>query len=173
MHKPLAFAAAALVTLSLAGTSFAAQDESEWQPAEDYPPFTFAACGTQVTVDEGRNEVVERVVEQSNGTRIEFKGHLDLVLETADGRSAVVDASGPGKITITSTHTIVSMRGANLLMAVDAKGRRFHRENGLPTMALTEGPVLIHEVPGDEEGESTQTLRRAPIHVVDACTLLR
>ena len=57
-------------------------------------------------------------------------------------------------------------------MAPDAKGRKMHRENGLPTIALTEGPVLIREVPGDEEGEVVATLRRAPIRVVDACTLL-
>lgn len=173
MQKTLALAAATALAVTLAGPASAGPNDAEWKPSPDYPAFTMEACGTEVTIDEHVNEYMERETQQSNGTRIEARGRLEYKLTTPDGRSAVVDASGAGKVTINENYTIVSMRGSNLLMAPDPVSARLHRAHGLPLIAVTQGPVNVRITPGDEEGEYSMRFVRAPIQAVDACTLLK
>lgn len=162
-------------------------DAEGFTPAMPQEPFTFEGCGTQVTVSEEVNEVRERVTETDVAVIVEAEGRLIVRADTADGRTARIDASGPATFFIvndedagTSTFT-GQFRGNTLILPFEdnAAQEAALEEAGIPQFALTVGTLLVQdvseftpEVDAPPKVISSEVLR-VPNTVIDACTLLK
>ena len=166
---------ASAAVLALAGP-VTADDAPRWQRVPDQPPLVMEGCGATITFDEEVNRVRELVTETEEGLRILVKGKLLIRATTDDGRTGLLDASGPADIRLADGVGNVVLRGMSLLIATDEMVREAHEEAGLPELALVKGRVQIRDVFDEESGELISTefvsLPRPGRRIVDVCTLL-
>jgi hypothetical protein len=140
-------------------------------PLEPEPPLTLEACGTTVTITDVVNMGRIHVKEGEAASKI--TGRLVVMVSTPDGRSATLNVSGPAKITPTATGIELSARGRNLLFATTEGERRIQAALGIPTLALTSGPVDATLTIDPVTGEFTAIdPHRTPPRIQDVCDLL-
>ena len=140
-------------------------------PVEPSPPLVVEACGTQVTLTDVVNK--GRIHTKKGSATTKTTGALKILATTPDGRSVLLNASGPARRTPTGTGFRLEARGQNISIALTEGERAIHEAIGLPVIALTSGP-LDATLSFDETGQEIISidLHRRPPRVVDVCDLL-
>lgn len=161
-----ALAIAALATATLGATTPAQARGDGWEKVPDADPYTSVNCGTTLTFTEVVNREWRRITTDADGTmHIQVTGAYKMRVTTKDGRTAMINASGPGFSTLTDAGVYTfDARGRNSLTL----DRYAQRVLGLPQDALVAGPVTIRV-----GADGSLTLVRAPAHVWSVCDLLR
>lgn len=166
-----AVAGCALVLVVAAPSS--AAPKGDWQPVEDTPPTVVSACGTTLTIDEAVSRQRVRVTGTADGALIEVRGFLSVSVTAADGRSAVVNASGPTTVTATSSSNLIELTGLNFIAGGTPVQAAAIEAAGLPAVSATSGPITLVETLDPVTGTPVSArVERVPPTVVDVCTLL-
>jgi hypothetical protein len=161
-----ALAIAALVAAALSTTGTAQARGDKWVKVPDAGPYTIRDCGTRVTVTEVVNREYQRVTTDADGTtHIQVRGAYKLRVTTKDGRTALINASGPGFHTLTEAGVYTfDGRGLNIFNL----DRMAQEALNLPALSVLSGPITVRVAT-----DGSLTLVRAPAHVRDVCDLLR
>jgi hypothetical protein len=159
-------AIAALVAATLGTTGPAQARGDTWVKVPDAGPYTIRDCGTRVTVTEVVNREYQRVTTDADGTtHFQVRGAYKLRVTTTDGRTALINASGPGFHTLTEAGVYTfDGRGLNIFNL----DRMAQEALDLPALSVLSGPITVRV---DTDG--SLTLVRAPAHVRNVCDLLR
>jgi len=161
-----ALAIAALATATLGTTTPAQARGDGWEKVPDRGAFTVRACGTALRLTEVVNREYQRTTTtDADGTmHFQITGAYKVRVTAKDGRSALINASGPGFPTLTEAGVYTfDARGLNIVYL----NRMDRRALGLPALSVTSGPLTIRYKRG------SVTLLRAPAHVRNVCDLLR
>lgn len=161
-----ALAIAALIAATLSTTGPAQARGDKWEKVPDAGPYTIRDCGTKVTVTEIVNREYQRVTTDADGTmHFQVRGAYKLRVTTADGRTAMINASGPGFHTFTEAGVYTfDARGLNIFNL----DRMAQRALNLPALSVLSGPITVRV-----SVDGALTLVRAPAHVRNVCDLLR
>jgi hypothetical protein len=166
VNKTVAALAATVAVAATTGAGPAQAHSNDWEKVPDAGPYTIRDCGTKVTVTETANREYQRVTTDANGTtHYQVRGAYKLLVTTTDGRTARVNASGPGFHSLTEAGVYTFNARGNTIITLD---RASQRQLDLPALSLLSGPLTIRV---DLDG--SLTLVRAPSHVRDVCDLLR
>jgi hypothetical protein len=158
---------AAATTILLAATAGTAQARGDgWEKVAPADPYTSVDCGTTLTVTEVVNREWQRVTTDADGiTHIQVTGAYKVLITTEDGRSALVNASGPGFHSLDAAGVFTfDARGLTILGLTPEQAQQL----GLPLDAVLSGPFTVRSDP-----DGTLTLLRAPSHVRSVCGLLK
>lgn len=161
----LAIAALATAMLSAATTSAQARGDG-WEKISDADPYTSHDCGTTLTFTQVVNREWQRITTDADGTmHIQITGAYKWRVTTKDGRTAMINASGPSFSTLTDAGVYTfDARGLNSLTLHPHAQRIL----GLPQDAVVAGPVTIRV-----GADGSLTLLQAPAHVWSVCDFLR
>ncbi len=163
-----ALATAALATAMLSAAAIPAQARGDgWEKLPSADPYTSVNCGTTLTVTEVVNREWQRITTDANGTvHIKITGAYKVLITTEDGRSALVNASGPAFHTLDAAGVFTfNARGLTILGGLDPEAAQ---DLGLPLDAVLSGPFTVRV-----NADGTLTLVRAPAHIRNVCDLLR
>jgi hypothetical protein len=165
-HVRAALAATALAVTGVLGTALQADARGDgWEKVPDSEPYVTQDCGTTLTFTETVNKEWQRVTMDEDGTfHIQVSGAYKLTVTTEDGRSAMLNASGPGFHTALPDGTyIFNARGLNWFSLTPEEAA----ELGLPEDAILSGPITVRVNP-----DGSLTLVQAPSHIRTVCDLL-
>lgn len=142
------------------------------EPLGPAPDFVGALCGTTV-----------KVSEEVNRAKVGAKGKVTGTLryrltDLATGRTALVNASGPGTMTVEPLPggreaVVFRATGPSLFFPVDAVEAAYFEAAGLPDLLLTSGPLRVSLVLDPAKPETESIVIDAPRRVVDGCALIR
>jgi hypothetical protein len=163
----VAVVTAALATAMLSAATTPAQARGDgWEKVPSADPYTSVNCGTTLTVAEVVNREWQRITTDANGTmHIQVTGAYKLLITTEDGRSVLVNASGPGFHTLDAAGVFTFDARGLTILGLDPEAAQ---DLGLPLDAVLSGPFTVRV-----DADGTSTLVRAPAHIRDVCDLLR
>ena len=96
---------------------------------------------------------------------IQNTGAYKVLITATDGRSVLVNASGPSFSTLDAAGIFTYDARGLTILGLDPESAE---ELGLPLNAVLSGPFTVRV-----NADGTQTLVRAPAHIRDVCELLR
>ncbi len=162
-----ALTSAALATAMLSAATAPAQARGDgWEKVPSADPYTSVNCGTTLIVTEVVNREWQRITTDANGTtHIQRTGAYKVLITTEDGRSVLVNASGPGFHTLDAAGVFTFDARGLTILGLDPEAAQ---DLGLPLDAVLSGPFTVRV-----NADGTLTLVRAPAHIRSVCDILR
>jgi hypothetical protein len=162
-------AAAVVAAASIAGAGQALANNDPHRVFLPTDPFTIptGVCDFPVHVDVPVNKEYAKVTTLPDGsTLLKITGALRYVVTNVDtGKSITLNVSGPGRVLLPASGSIVSVDSRGRGMFWVTNGADF----GVPNLMYASGPVTYET---DFSNDTMTALDRAPSHAVDLCAVL-